>query len=609
RTRTETDRIKRVEVLYGPASVLYGSDALGGVIAITTWDPSDLLATASRDYSLGLRTAYRGADQSWMVSAIGALGKDEHGLLLAGTRRDGHQAENQAPFGTPEDPQNWHSEDFMLRYTFDTAGGSVLRLSAMGQQSRVETEMKSLLGYGRRFRTTTALNGEDQNTSQQYDLTWESALGPWDQVTAQAYTANYSTEQLTLETRGEAMPPLALRREFNYDQDHTGINYSMFRQVNWGGSSHRIGLGLQWLQTESSEYRDGLQTNLETGSSSNVILGETMPVRDFPNSRSRELGVFVQDEISLAGSRWQFIPALRWDDYSLDPKPDELWLEDFPEMEVASVKDNEFTPRIGVLYQAGDYWSLYGQYARGFRAPPFEDANIGLDLPLFGYRAIPNPDLKSETSNGIELGVRRLGPGSRFSLAAFDTDYDDFIESRALIGIDEVSGDLLFQSRNIDKAAIFGLDMRFDQDLANWTPSLEGWLFNFAAYWARGENRESDEPLNSIAPPQAILGFSWSSPDDRWNFGFITTLTAAKNRDDIDETGGPRFATPSWVTFDLTAGWHATGWLEIRAAVFNLGNRTYWRWLDVARLEASDPMIPLLSRPGRNYSVSARINF
>jgi hemoglobin/transferrin/lactoferrin receptor protein len=54
-----------------------------------------------------------------------------------------------------------------------------------------------------------------------------------------------------------------------------------------------------------------------------------------------------------------------------------------------------------LLLRASELWSVYGQYAEGFRAPPFEDANIGFDIPLFGFRAIPNPDLRSETSQGL----------------------------------------------------------------------------------------------------------------------------------------------------------------------------------------------------------------
>jgi len=609
RSLIETDRIKRVEVLYGPASVLYGSDALGGVIAITTWDPDDLLARTSRGYWLGLRGGYQGADDSWVASGMLAAGAGAHGLLLAGAHRSGHQLKNRAPAGTPQDPQDWGSDDFMLRYACDTPGGNRLRLTAMGQDTDVDTTMFSQLGYGRRFGTTTSLAGSDHDRNGQFALDFTFDWSGWEQGELQLFYTRYETEQLTREVRGRAIVPVALEREFDYDQEHAGLDFSLFRSEHWGGAQHRLGIGLQLLQTDTSEMRDGLQTNLQTGSTSNVILGEVFPVRDFPDSRSREVGLWAQDEITLAGGRWDLIPALRWDHYSLDPRPDSLWLEDFPDTEVVPVTDSELTPRLGLVYHMGNGWNAYAQYAHGFRAPPFEDANIGLDLPLFGYRAIPNPGLESETSNGFEIGIRRFSGGSAFSLAAFDTEYDNFIESRALIGMDEVSGDLLFQSRNIDKARIYGADLRFDQDLSRWSGRLEGWSLRLAAYWARGENRESGEPLNSIAPPQAVVGVTWDSPGRNWQLGAAATLTAAKQPGDIDETGGGRFATPSWTTVDVTAAWRAADWLELRAGVFNVGNRTYWRWLDVARLDAGDPMIPLLSRPGRNCSVTARFSY
>ena len=88
--------------------------------------------------------------------------------------------------------------------------------------------------------------------------------------------------------------------------------------------------------------------------------------------------------------------------------------------------------------------------------------------------------------------------------------------------------------------------------------------------------------------------------------GFVT---ASKDETDIDSESGERFAVAGWGTLDLTAGWLANEWLELRAGVFNLGDKAYWRWLDVANLEADNPLIPVLSRPGRNYSITARIAF
>ena len=130
RALVEPDRIKRVEVLYGPASVMYGSNAMGGVMAITTWDPSDLLAGSDNPVWFGLRAGYQGMNNSWVGSGVAAWGEGPHGLLAAATFRNGHELDNQAPPEIQIDPQDWDSQDFMFRYTFDTAGGNRLRFSA-----------------------------------------------------------------------------------------------------------------------------------------------------------------------------------------------------------------------------------------------------------------------------------------------------------------------------------------------------------------------------------------------------------------------------------------------------------------------------------------------
>ena len=105
------------------------------------------------------------------------------------------------------------------------------------------------------------------------------------------------------------------------------------------------------------------------------------------------------------------------------------------------------------------------------------------------------------------------------------------------------------------------------------------------------------------------MGLAWNSPDQRWSFEMITTVTAAKKQGDIDQTTGARFGTDSWTSVDLMAGWQATRGLTVRAGLFNLFDRTYWRWLDVSNLDANDPMIPLLSQPGRTGSFSISYEF
>jgi len=605
----EPDRIKRVEVLYGPASVIYGSNAMGGVMAVTTWDPSDLLAGSDNPGWLGLRGGYQGANDSWVGSGVGAWGEGPHGMLAAATYREGHQLDNQAPAGTPADPQDWHSSDYMFRYTFDTTSGNRLRFTADRSERDANTSINSLLGYGPRFRTTTSMSGDDHDESQRISLDYDFSAGNWQQGNVRVFKVEHDTDQWTFEERAKAPQPVKIERQFLYGQDLSGMDFIVFRELEWGRSRHRVGFGAEWLRTDIRELRDGLQTSLVDGSSTNVILGESMPVRDFPKSRTDEYGLWIQDEISFADGRWEVIPALRWDQYDLKPEPDSMWLEDNPDSEVVPVNESQVTPRLGVLFNISATWNLYGQYSEGFRAPPFEDANLGLNIPLFGFRAIPNPDLKSETSQGFEFGFRRFTSSSKFSLALFHTDFDDFIESRVLVGRDPESGDLIFQSRNIDEARIQGVDLRFDQELSLWSDALDGWVLNLAALWSDGGNRQSGEPLNSISPPQAVLGVSWYSPGGAWDLAVTGTFTSRKKTDDIDETDGERFATPSWVQLDLSAGWRPLDWIEVRAGIFNLFDETYWRWLDVSNMEADDPMIPLLSRPGRNFSLTARLAF
>ena len=605
RILTETDLIKRLEVLYGPASTLYGSDALGGVMAITTWDPDDLLSRGNGKSWYSLRGGYQGVNSGLVGSGIAAWGSQNNGFLFSATLRDGHETENKAAAGTPTDKQDWDSENYFLRYTYDTQSGNLLRITLNDYQRDTTTQIKSLPGNGR-FRNTTSLNGDDSDENRQLSIAYEFGT-TWGNGVIRAFDMTSTTKQQTFEERATAIRPTRIERYFKYDQDISGVELNLFKDISLANSDHHLVAGIEYEQTDSSEIRDGFQQNLIDGSISKTILGENLPVRDFPDSRTNELGIFIQDEISLGNGQWELVPAIRYDRYNLDPRPDEIYLQDNPGASVVSINESEVSPRFGVLYHINDEWGVYAQYVNGFRAPPFEDANIGLDIPLFNIRAIPNPDLKSETSNGFEAGFRYISDNTLLTLALFNTDYDDFIETKALIGVDPETGTIIFQSRNIDQARIYGIDLRLEQNMVAWSSALEDWSLTGAAYWSRGENRETDEPLNSVSPPQVVLGISWISSDALWDANLTGTFTAEQNR--IDETAGERFHTPSWTTFDLTAGWRINEKLDLRAGIYNLTDERYWRWSDVSLFAPDNPMLELLTRPGRNYSVSVRIQW
>lgn len=245
---------------------------------------------------------------------------------------------------------------------------------------------------------------------------------------------------------------------------------------------------------------------MTSGLSTNVILGEQFPLRDFPLSQSSEWGAYVEDVASFGN--WSLIGAVRLDRYELTPANDPMYAEDYPFAELVSITESDVSPKLGLIYRLNPDTDLFVQYAHGFRAPPYEDANIGLDIPVFNYRAIPNPDLRSESSNGFDAGLRWIGNDKGARLSVFRTRYTDFIESKVRLGIDPESGRTLFQSQNLSATVIEGIEAGGHLNVQS---NVGEFRFDAALYLARGENRDNGEPLNSVGPGQAAIGASWYS--------------------------------------------------------------------------------------------------
>jgi hemoglobin/transferrin/lactoferrin receptor protein len=280
------------------------------------------------------------------------------------------------------------------------------------------------------------------------------------------------------------------------------------------------------------------------------------------------------------------------------PIVDSMYAADYPFAEPVSISEFELSPKAGLVYQLGPSSEIYLQYSRGFRAPPYEDANISLELPLFNVRAVPNPELRSERSDGFDLGARWRGQSGNAYLSLFRTRYTDFIESKVRLGPDPDSGRILFQSQNIASAVIEGVEAGADMDMTfvGAGVTLQGGLFV-----ARSENLENGQPLNSVGPPQAVASLNWQPPGGRLRASLRGTFT-----DDWsarDATGGELFEAPGNAVFDVFFAARLGARLTLRASATNLTDRTYWAWTDVRGLAPDDPVIPYLSHPGRSFSV------
>lgn len=595
----DTGFVRRAEVLHGPASALYGSSAIGGVLALRSPLPGEL--TGQRGSGGSIATTWRAADASLHGTAMHAINGRRSGLLGGISLRDGAVQESAA--GDSPDRREFQRRAGILKYVVDDAAGNSWQLAWYGQDSEISSSTRSILGTGR-YRSTTALEGEDDYRLDLFtaEYGFGDDEGVVDSGTLRAYHGSTAVRQYTLDERGLAQRPVSIDRFFGFEQDVDGLELNLRKTLVGPTVVHELIAGLEYRQRRTEEYRDGLETGLEDGQQTSVLLGEDFPLRDFPVSRSTDLGVFVEDSMSVG--RWQVIAALRADRYDLDPLDDPMYAEDYPFADPVAVSASDLSPKLGLVYTPTSAIDLYLQYAHGFRAPPYEDANIGLEIPAFNYRAVPNPDLESERSDGIDFGLRWHGTRSKAHLSLFRTNYTDFIQSKVRLGEDPVSGRILFQSQNLDEATIEGLE-------AGWSVLLPGapgdLSFDGTLYWAQGKNHDNGEALNSVGPPQAVLGFDWAPTDARWHVRLLATATAAWN--DLDESRGDLFQPDGYVAFDLFVTRSLSARTRLRAAVTNLGDREYWAWSEVRGLSPDDPMIPYLARPGRSVSLALDMNW
>ena len=264
--------------------------------------------------------------------------------------------------------------------------------------------------------------------------------------------------------------------------------------------------------------------------------------------------------------------------------------------------ENNISFRFGATWVPRSDLTLYAHYAEGFRSPPAEDVNLFLDYSgRVQVRALPNPDLESEESTNLEIGMRFRGDATSVDWALYHSSFDNFIESRVGIGVDPTSGALLFQSQNIAESTIYGAEVNVRIDPGQWFSALDDWHGAIGAHWARGKDEISNQPINSISPAKSILTLGWQPGE---TISTELQVTRYNEQRDLDFSNGAFYVPEAATVVDLSLRWSASEWSEIYIGLNNLTNRKYERYNDVRSLGPTDPRIEQFSRPGRNIAVT-----
>ncbi len=605
RDLVDTEVLQRVEVLRGPASTLYGSDALAGIVSYRSRDPKDFLDRVDADHYLGVHADYASRDQSHLSGATWAGRAGPWQALLSVAQRSGGQTRNNARDPAYDaNPQDYDRSSLLAKVLWagEQAGDWTLTLDQ--GRSDADTDLRSMVHGEGQFATTTRMQSNDEDERRRISLTqqWNPGWPMLDSLETLVYTQRTQTRQHADQwrERDTRTPYPTLReRDFYFDQGGEGLRLVGQSRASTSALEHWQVFGIEYGRIRYESLRDGLETNLDTGASTSVIIGEQLPVRDFPNSVSRQIAAFWQDEI--AWGRFAIVPGLRWERYRLDAYPDEIYREDNPGVTPVDIASTSLTPKLGARMKIGARGSVYVQYARGYRAPPFSDVNVAFTIPTFNYVTLPNPDLRAETSHGVEIGYRYEGHGRRFELSAYENRYRDLIESRARVGTDPDTGALLFQSVNRDRARIRGVEMSLSQSLGYF---LHGnWSLRSAAAWARGDDTERDVPLNTVQPGRAVLGLRYQALD----WGAELTGTAVERVKRVDDSAGTLFRPPGYGVLDLFAWYEPAHHLRLHAGVFNLGDRRYWEWRSARNIALDAEDRDFFTAPGIHASVGVSV--
>lgn len=619
----ELETLKTVEIIRGPASTLYGSDALGGVVTYTTLDPADLLG--ERDSHVGLSSQYDSKNQGYVNTLSLAGRQDNLEALLIYTRRDAREPDIQAD-PSFKDRQTVEGDNVLAKLVYRFSPFDSLTLTAEYFHNRTTTTFSPRnLDPGVRFFRET-IETERSRLSLEYRYA-NPDTPAFELATVQIYyqparTQEPSVEERTLTVQGRPVP---VRRDtFNeLVSNILGASVQAQSRFQTGDLSHRLVYGMEISTTRNERPRNRFQTNLLTGAVTQNIPPDTFPTKDFPDSDTVRFGLYLQDEIDFGGGNFTLIPGIRYDTYRLTPSPDEAFLKSGAE--AASLFADAISPKVGLVWRINPNLTFTAQYNTGFRAPQYNEINSGftnLVSPFFRYRTLSNPNLRPETSQGFEVGLRGIYPQASFSLAAYYNTYNDFIEAFREVGSEPSPPGppgspppppvTLFQSQNVSRARIYGVEATGQYFFS---PDLTGWSLNGSFAWAVGDNLTENKPLLSIEPLTAVLGLHYDDPSQIWGARLVATLVADP-RDPQREVVQPNPNAPPQIPFvpkgytvvDLLGYYNLDDNWQLNFGVFNLFDEKYFLYSETRSLFVG-PEVERRAQPGRHAALSFSTRF
>jgi len=600
--------LSTLDVVKGADSSLFGSGALGGVIALRTINPEDILKDGKKFGGIS-KGSFDTKDQSWGVEQALAARIDQTFFLVQGGYREGEEIENKGDVGgygalrSEKNPLDFDQNNVLAKVRQHVEGGHVFGLTGerFDRQEDVDQRTSSATTYDPGSAKQDEVNKRDR-ISASYEYNPESTDGLVDAVNAVVY---WQRQELNTDFNGNRLttPAGAYRRLSEREEETYGFNGSLLSEVELGGLTHGFSLGGELFASEATQASSGVDSCPPppyTGSAYTCNFLHTNQ-SDMPDVDGTTLGLFVQDEIALLDGKVRITPGLRYDWYQQKPQATDGFSENVTYTGLPDdSSDSAFSPKLRAEWDSSPGVTLFAQWAQAFRAPTVTELYLSYGGPGT-YLSLGDPSLEPETSNGFEIGAKLGDETFGGSINGFYNLYKNFIDD---VSVDAASVGIpagtypfgITQTVNRASVEIYGAEASIFYNQAI------GWhgYASLASYI--GKDRDTGEHLNSVPALKGVLGMGYGW--EEFGGDVILTGVAARNKVENDLS-----KTPGYGLVDVT-GWWAPEQLKgakLKAGVYNLFDRTYYDALDIP--DSSSVPKDYYTEAGRSFKATLTFQF
>ena len=610
---TDNNSLERVEILFGPSSTVYGSDALGGVIHLYTKKP--LLATeGNKKIKVNAMARYGAVNKEATGHLDFNYGTKKFASLTSFTYSkfdDLKGGKNQNPFYTGSYGER--------PYYADRINGHDSIVKNDDRYLQVQSD------YSQYDFLEKLLFQPKENLSHQLNIQYSTStdIPRYDRLTDPGsvglrYAKWYYGPQTRLLT---AYDMNVKKADGLFQNIHFGLNYQDIkesrhtRSFNSNNLSHRkehvnvIGGNLDFHKVKMQHnIRFGLDAQFNTLKSTadreNIVTGvsEKLDTR-YPDGDNTMMNTAL-----YISHTWQIneqvylVDGLRAGFVSLNSNFDDTTFFQFP-FKKAKQSNPVFSGSIGLINNPSDDWKLSLLVSTGFRVPNVEDLSKVFESSP-GAVIVPNPDLKPERTVNTEIGITKMFMEKTiWENAIYYTTFLDAIvtDKFKFNGQDSIvyDGSLsqVFANQNKGEAYIFGFSSNIKSQCSD--NILLSLAMNYT--YGRIKTDSSDAQLDHIPPFTTRLSMTYINK--KFSSEFYINYNGWKKLKDYYLNGedNEQYATPegmpAWFTANIHMSYQVHKLITIQAGVDNIFDTQY-------RVFASG-----INAPGRNIFATLRFHY